>query len=129
MVSVALRSSPLFVAAVNDTTPLPEPELPPVIVSQEALLLAVHAHPDPAVTETGAPLPPAAGNVWLVGAMLYVHGVTPACVTLNGRPETDSVAVRESPVLAATLNTTAPGPSPVAPAVMETHGTVLVAVH
>jgi hypothetical protein len=48
-----------------------------VIVSQGALLDAVHAHPVPAVTFT-VPVPPSAGTFWLVGEIENVQGATNA---------------------------------------------------
>ena len=61
MVSVPLRAFPVFAAMVNDTLPLLVPLAPAVIVSHDALLTAVHAHPDPAVTATVVPAPAPAG--------------------------------------------------------------------
>jgi len=54
------RAGPLFAAAVNATVPLPLPLAPDVIDSQPALLVAVQAHPLPAVTFTD-PFPPPIG--------------------------------------------------------------------
>ena len=42
----------MFALAEKFTVPLPVPEAPAVIVSHEALLVAVHAHPTAAVTPT-----------------------------------------------------------------------------
>jgi hypothetical protein len=47
---------------------LPLPEAPEVMVIQDALLAAVQAHADPAVTAT-EPVPPAAGAGALAGAI------------------------------------------------------------
>jgi hypothetical protein len=59
MVSVAVRAAPGFAATAKVTVPLPLPEAPAEIVTKVALLVAVHAHPTPAVTGTD-PVPPAA---------------------------------------------------------------------
>ena len=50
----------VLACTLKPAAPLPLPEAPLVIVSQEVLLAAVHAHPEPAVTLTvpvAAPLP------------------------------------------------------------------------
>ena len=62
------RGPPFVEAALNWTVPLPVPLAPEVIVSQEALLVAVKAQPAGAVTAT-LPVPPAAGTLVLVGAI------------------------------------------------------------
>jgi len=53
---------------------------------------------------------------------------TAACVTVNVWPATVMVPVRTLPGFAATLNTTAPFPVPLAPKVTVTHAALLVAV-
>jgi hypothetical protein len=51
-VTVPLRPRPdVFAAIAYVIEPDPEPDDPAVIVSQAALLVAVHPHPDPVVTE------------------------------------------------------------------------------
>jgi hypothetical protein len=55
------RDGPVVDAAVNRTVPFPVPLSPDEIVSHDALLPAVHAHPDGAVTAT-VPLPPSGGT-------------------------------------------------------------------
>ena len=59
----------VFAATLNPALPDPEPDAPLVTVIHDALLLAFHAQPAPAVTAL-VPVPPAAVNVWLVGEML-----------------------------------------------------------
>jgi hypothetical protein len=54
-----------FAAIVKPTPPSPLPVAPLVIVTHEAGLVAVHAHPAGAVTETLA-VPPVAATDWLV---------------------------------------------------------------
>jgi hypothetical protein len=52
-VSVPVRGDVLVLAAkLTLVDPLPEPPLPAVMLSQDALLVAVHAHPPGAVTAT-----------------------------------------------------------------------------
>ena len=50
MVMVPWRSGPVFPGTEKMTVPLPLPLLPEVMVIQEALLTAVHAHPLEVVT-------------------------------------------------------------------------------
>src|SRR5262249_15253829 len=59
IVSVAVRAAPVLAATVKFAVPLPLPDAPDVNVTKVALLVAVHAHPVPAVTGTD-PVPPAA---------------------------------------------------------------------
>src|SRR6478735_11150265 len=106
------------------TVPLPLPLLPDEIVSQEALLLAVHAQPAPAETLTFAG-PPAAGMVSPEGPRPKVQ--LAAWVTVPLWPAIVSMPVRGPP--GAALNWTVPLPVPVAPAVMDSHAALLLAVH
>ena len=59
-----------FGCAVNETVPEPVPLEPLEIATHDPPLVAVHAHPELVVTVT-EPGPPAAGNVTLVGAIVY----------------------------------------------------------
>lgn len=57
-VSTPVRGAvPVLFAARNDTTPFPVPLDPDEMVSQAALLAAVHGHPDAAVTFMDAVAP------------------------------------------------------------------------
>jgi hypothetical protein len=60
---VPLRAAPLLTAALKVIDPLPLPDAALVIVSQLALLTAVHAQPLPADTVI-VPVPPPAGTDW-----------------------------------------------------------------
>ena len=92
-VTVPVRGvAKVLAAADNATVPLPDPLLPEVIVSHEPLLVAVHAHPDAAVTATDS-APPAAVCRLRHRRVLYEQ-VSPAWVTLMSRPATVSVPVR-----------------------------------
>ncbi len=71
--------------------PLPLP-LAGDTVTQLLLLVAVHAHPDTAVTAIEL-LPPAEVNDAVVGEIEYVQ-VTPACVIVTACPPMVTVAVR-----------------------------------
>jgi hypothetical protein len=51
-VSEPLRALPVLAATLKPVVPFPDPLLPEVIVSHDALLLAVHAHPLVVVTAT-----------------------------------------------------------------------------
>ena len=83
MASVAVRDAPLFAATVKFTVPLPLPDAPLVIVTNVALLVAVHEQPVPAVTGT-EPVPPAAANddVLIVPAVTVHDGVVGALALL-----------------------------------------------
>ena len=70
MVSVPVRSAPVFSATVKLTDPVPVPLAPLVIVIQLTLLTAVHAQPVCVVTVTGPPLPPFLPMFSLVGAIV-----------------------------------------------------------
>jgi hypothetical protein len=84
------------------TDPLPLPVAPALMVSQLALLVAVHPQPLGALTAT-VPLPPA-GVALADGAAIVTSQGTPACVTVKVLPPTVSVPVRGVVVvLAATL--------------------------
>ena len=72
--------------------PLPVPLPPDVTLIHPSLLVAVHAHPDPAVTVRLA-APPADVALGLVGDTVKLHAV-PACVTVTVCPATVSVPVR-----------------------------------
>ena len=82
---------------------MPLPLAPALIVSHDALLVAVQLQPVPAVTAT---LPVVAADVVRfddVGEIVKVQGA-PACVTVNVFPPIVIVPVREVvPALAATL--------------------------
>jgi len=67
-VSVPLRALPVLAAMLKPTDPFPVPLAPEVIVSHDALLLAVHAHPLVVVTAT-LPLDAVSGAFWLGGAI------------------------------------------------------------
>jgi hypothetical protein len=63
IVSVLVRSAPVLVATVKLAVPLPVLDAPDVKVMKLALLVAVQAQFDPAVTVTAAePVPPSGPN-------------------------------------------------------------------
>jgi hypothetical protein len=128
-VSVADRVDvAVFAAAVKLTEPLPEPDAPAVIVTHPALLAAVHEQPAVVVTAT-VPEPPAAAKDWLAGEILNAQ-LAPACVTVNVLPATVNVPVRGVvAVVAAAVKLTDPLPVPLAPALIVSHATLLVADH
>ena len=74
-VRVALRDTlDVFAVAVTVTVPLPDPLAPVVTVSHAvALLVAVHAQPEPDVTERLA-VPPATGTLVVSGVTEKVQG-------------------------------------------------------
>ena len=81
---------------------MPLPVAPALIVIHAALLVAVHAHPLPAVTVT-VPLTIVEATLADAGEIVGVHGA-PACVTVNELPAIVMVPVRDVlPGFAATL--------------------------
>jgi hypothetical protein len=113
-------------AIVKATLPFPPPDAPDVIVSQDALLDAVHVQPLAALTAIVVPVPPLAAAVCDVGLIVYAH----ACdwVTLKVCPAIVSVPVRCAPVLAAIVKATLPFPPPDAPDVIVSQDALLDAV-
>ena len=81
IVSVTDRAIvPVFAAAVYPTVPEPMPLAPLVIVTHVPPPDAVQLQFDDVVTDT-VPLPPEAGNDWLVGEIVNEHAAA-ACVTV-----------------------------------------------
>jgi hypothetical protein len=101
-VSVAVRAADVvFSATLKFTVPFPDPEPPPVTLSQLAELVADHAQVLPAVTAT-LPVAAVASTVVVVGESEYVHA--PLCRTLRLAVPTVRLAVRDAvEMLAATL--------------------------
>lgn len=128
IVSVPVRATPVFAAALMETVPLPLPLVPAVIVNHDALLAAIHAHPLPAVTVTGPAAPALAATDSVVGFTKYEHGAA-AWFTVTVRPPMVSVPVRAASLLAATANVTVPLPLPLVPEAIDIHETLLAAVH
>ena len=93
----------MLAAALYATVPLPLPLAPLLIVSHDALLVAVQLQLAPLVTPT---VPVAAAEdvrVDDVGEIANVHGDEPGWVTVNVCPPIVIVPLREVvPVLAAT---------------------------
>ena len=84
MVTVPVRALVVVLAAMEyPTLPLPLPLAPPVIVIQDALLVAVHAQPASEVTETE---PVAADADTFVAAGEIENVQPPACVTAKVCP-------------------------------------------
>ena len=118
MVAVPTRTwEVVFVFALNETVPLPEPLAPLVTVSQPLLLLtAVQAQPTPEVTVVEA-VPPAATTDQLFDEIANVQPAA-ACVTVNVWPPTVNVPLRGDVLgLADALKPTLPSPLPLAPLV------------
>jgi hypothetical protein len=130
IVSVALRAAVVeFAAAVNPTLPLPLPEAPLEIVTQEAPLVAVQAQPAVVVTDT-VPVSPAAATDWLVGEMVYEQLTAPACVTVKVSPPMVSVPTRlVVRVFAEYPNVAGADPDPEAADVSVIQEALLTAVH
>ena len=90
-VTVALRDAlDVLAVAVSVTVPFPEPLAPPVTVSHAALSVAVHAQPEPVVSERVAVPPPT--------ATLVVDGDTEnEHVVPNANESTDMALVPRPP--------------------------------
>jgi len=98
-VSVPTRSAvPVWLATVKGRRPDPVPPARPWMASQGAALAAVQVQLDAEAVTTTSPLPPAAGKVAALGAMLKVHGSgaggAAASVTVTVVPATVSVPTR-----------------------------------
>jgi hypothetical protein len=72
IVSVAVRTAPVFWATANFTVPFPAPDAPSETVRNAALLVAVHVHDGSVVTEIDA-VPPDAGNDVVVTPVMIWH--------------------------------------------------------
>ena len=84
IVTVPVRTAPVFAATVRRTCPFPVPGEPEATVIHDALLVAVHAQPAPAVTLTVPWV--ASGRVRFasVGSMEYVQETAAArCVSVH----------------------------------------------
>jgi hypothetical protein len=77
IVTVPVRSAPVFAVRLRRTDPFPVPVAPDVTVMNAALLVAVHAQPAPAVTVT-VPWAAAGPMFASVGEIEYVQGAAPA---------------------------------------------------
>lgn len=126
IVKVPVRLAPVLGATSNVMAPLPIPDAPLAIEIHALLLTAVQGQSTAAVT-VPFPIPPGAGNDWLVGDTLAEQAL-PACVTVNVAPAMVSVPVRVAPVLFATANVTAPFPVFEAPLVTVIQLSLLTAV-
>ena len=85
------ETGPELAAAVTVNVPGPDPDVPPVAVSHDALELAVHAHPLPVATET-VPAPPAAPIVIDVGVRVYVQV---GCAGFESQPASATMEARD----------------------------------
>ena len=95
IVSVAdLAAAVVFAPAVKLTLPAPMRPVPLEMVTHDAPLVAVQAHPAPVVTETML-LPPLTDSAMLVGEIVYEQGAA-ACVMVKMLLPMVSVPVRET---------------------------------
>ncbi len=118
----------VFAVALKVTVPLPLPLAPPLIVSQAALLAAVHVHPLAAVTAV-VDEPAAEVSVGDVGDTPNVQ-LMPLCVTVTVWPATVSVPTRWAvDVFTVALKVTVPLPLPLAPPLIVSQAALLAAVH
>jgi hypothetical protein len=117
---------------MNVTVPSPTPLAPPVMVSHDASLAAVHEQPVAALT-VAVPDPPVAGIVCTVTVTAKVHvdgSVTPeAWFTVNVCPAMVTVPVRALPGFASACILTVPLPVALAAELIAIQLTALLAVH
>jgi hypothetical protein len=117
----------VLAVAVTVTVPVPLQLVPPLTLSQAALLVAVQVHAPAADTFTGA-LPPFAVKERLVVDNVDVQS-TPAWVTVTVWPATVNVPVRgDADVFAVTEKVTVPAPLALLPPVTVIHAALLAAV-
>jgi hypothetical protein len=132
IITVPVRAAPVFGSTVKAAAPLPDPVPLPEILTQDALLTAVHVHPAPVLTEVVMG-PPAEVTLPALGASVTAQLVGlatgRACCSM-GRLASPTVRVprRSSPVLASTRTCSSTLPFPVV-RVTVTHGTSEAAVH
>src|SRR6266480_2275438 len=130
MIMTAERNGiPGFGETEIPTVPLPEPELPDVIVIQETLLAALQLQPVGAGTLTltvlpAAPSPAPCGE----RVMPLVHVETPSCPIVISRPATVILPTRAAPLFVAIEILTVPFPEPPPPDVIVSQLALLVAV-
>jgi hypothetical protein len=104
------------------------PLAPLLMVSHDALLVALQAQVLPVVTPTLV-VSPAAGELRVAGEIEGVQGAAPACVTEKVCPAIVTVPVRcEVLVFAATATFAVPLPFPLAPLLMVSHDALLAAI-
>lgn len=77
IVTVPVRSAPVFAVRLRTTVPLPVPDAPEVTVIHGALLAAVHEHPSSVITLT-VPWAGSGPMFASVGEIEYVQGAEPA---------------------------------------------------
>jgi len=126
IVSVPMRSNPVFGCRATLTAPLLEFVADDVTAMKLLLLEAVHVHAGCVVTINEAGPPPAPTVPFVVDS----EYVQLCCVTVNICPPIETVPVRARPVaLAATLKFTALDPEPVPVELSVMNGALLTAVH
>jgi hypothetical protein len=125
IVMVPVRAGSELAATLNETVPFPLPVAADVTVIQESLVAAVQVQPAAAVTEIGAPAPPAAPNDPLEGSIAIVQ--PSAWFTVKVLSAIVMTPLRAGPVFAPTENSTEPSPVPLVPDVTVIQGAALAA--
>jgi len=94
-VIVPVKLLPVVLAgALNDTVPLPVPDVGGVIVRKDAVVAAVHGHDDADAVNVKLPVPPAAGRVPVAALRVKVQAAAAACVKVTAWPATVRIPVR-----------------------------------
>lgn len=118
-----------FAAALRTTVPAPAPPAPEVIVSHDALLVALHVQLAAVLTARFS-IPPAGGTDWVVGVTPKVQASDAAWATVTVCPAIVNVPVRlAADAFAAAEKVAVPLPVPVAPPVIVSHPALLIAFH
>lgn len=95
----------VFAVTVNETLPLPVPEVPAVTLIHGVLVVAVHAHVAADAVTAMVPAPPASARFWVDGEIENVQagGGAAAWLIVNALPATVIVPLLAAAVFAATL--------------------------
>jgi hypothetical protein len=114
---------------LNPTSPLPLPGVPEFMMMKDEFDVAVHAHPEGALTATLL-LPPPEPNERKVGVIVNMQPLpVPVWFTVNGRPAIVIVPLLDdTPVFAVTEKLIEPLPVPPAGPLIVMKGALLVAV-
>jgi len=92
---------PLLAGALNETVPLPVPEVGGVIVRKDAVVAAIQAHDEADAVNVKLPVPPAAGRVALVELRVKLQVTAAAWVTVKVCSPAVITPVRAEPVVLA----------------------------
>lgn len=121
------RAAPVFAVTEYVTDPLPVPDDGLPMVIQLSGVVADHEQPCEVEIVMGPPEPLPAGSVCVAGLIDSAHD--PFCVAVKTWSPIVKLPTRTVPTLAAAANVTDPLPLPFAPAVTDSHASLLLAIH